>query len=138
MSEVEPPRPPSKGGRPRKPKVAQQSEEARAIAARILQAEEHSLRAGEAWKRLKTMAAKTELMAAELLVAKLQRAWCLLAGDHTHALRWAEIVAKLSREHAAAAESWAIDEAAALAARTAAERAVAKRIGGRRAAPPRT
>lgn len=118
----------NKGGRPRKIRPAD-TEAGRTLAEKIAEAEAHSLAVGDAWRAAPTMANKTELLASELRIATLQRAWCALAGDQTHALRWAEVAAKLSREHAAAAESLAIDEAAALAARTKQERAVARRMG---------
>jgi hypothetical protein len=126
----------NRGGRPRKPRPLE-TEEGRALAAKITEAETHALAAGDAFRKKATMANKAEMLAAELRAAALQRAWCLLAGDHTHALRWAEILAKLSREHAAAAEARAIDEAAELAERTEKERAVARKLGGKRATPAR-
>lgn len=129
MSEIEAPKR-NRGGRPRKPRPLE-TEEGQRLADKIAEAEADALAAGDAFRKAPTMKSKAAMLAAELRAAALQRAWCLLHADHSHALRWAEIAAKLSREHAAAAEATAIDEATELAARTAKERKVAKRFGGR-------
>lgn len=120
----------NKGGRPRKPRLAE-SPEALALKAKIREAEDDALKAGERFRKAPTMAHKTLALAAELRAAMLQRAWCVLLGDHTHGLRWAELVAKLSREHAAAAEADAIDKATELAQRSSRERSVARKVGKR-------
>lgn len=137
MSDVSPETPKrNRGGRPRKLRPIE-TPEGKALAAKIAEAEAHALKCGDDFRKRPSMGHKATLLAAEIRLAALQRAWCLLAGDHTHALRWAEILAKLSREHAGAAESQAIDEAAELAERTAKERAVARKLGGKRATPAR-
>lgn len=137
MSDVAPESPKrNRGGRPRKVRPIE-TPEGKALAEKIREAEAHALKCGDAFRKKPSMGHKANLLAAEIRAAALQRAWCLLAGDHTHALRWAEILAKLSREHAGAAESQAIDEAAELAERTAKERAVARKLGGKRATPAR-
>lgn len=120
----------NRGGRPRKPRP-QNTPEGQQLAAKIIEAEADALAAGDRFRKTPSMKNKAAVLAAEIRAAVLQRRWCLLCGDHTHALRWAEIVAKLSREHAGAAESQAIDEAAELVKRTAKERRVANKIGGR-------
>lgn len=120
----------NKGGRPRKPRPLE-TPEGQDLADRIAKAEQLAIKAGDAFRLKPSMEHKAAMLVAELRVAALQRAWCLMHNDHTHALRWAEIVAKLSREHAGAAESDAIDKAAALTERTKKERGVARKIGGR-------
>ena len=126
----------NRGGRPRKIRPLE-TEAGQKLAAKIAEAEAHALKCGDAFRKKPSMGHKADLLAAEIRAAALQRAWCLLAGDHTHALRWAEILAKLSREHAGAAESQAIDQAAELTERTRQERAVAQKLGGRRASSSR-
>lgn len=119
----------NKGGRPRKvdPKA---TPEGQRLASLIAAAELECVDAVEAFRLEPSMAAKVRLLAAELRAATLQRAWCLLDGNHTYAIRWSEQAAKLSREHAAAAESTAIDEARQLAVKAAREDALSKRLGG--------
>lgn len=120
----------NKGGRPRKvdPK---KTPEAIRLAALIAATELECIEANEAFRAEPTIASKVRLLAAEMRAATLQRSWCLLDSSHTYALRWAETAAKLSREHAAAAELLAIDRATELAERTAREAAVGRKLGGK-------
>lgn len=125
-------KPRNKGGRPKKvihvdPK---ETPEAKRLASLLAATELESIEANTALAAEPTIANKVRWLAAEMRAATLRRAWCMLDGNHAHALRWAEIAAKLSREHAATSELGAIDEVRELAKKAAAEDRVSRRLGG--------
>lgn len=118
----------NKGGRPRKvdPKSTPEAVRLKAL---MVATEIERLEAVEAHRAEPTMANKVRMLAASMRAAELRSMWCLLDNNDTYALRWSEAAAKLSREHAAASEATAIDEARALAAKAEREDALSRRLG---------
>lgn len=102
--------PPKTGaGRPRKPAAADGGSN---IDAEILQAEADRAAATAAHRAAPTLANKRALLEAEIRCAEAHAARCRLSGNYTHGLKFGELVAKLSAQHAVAVDQKMADDLA--------------------------
>lgn len=123
---VAPPRVPPPGpGRPRKP-TAPRTDHQVALAHALTIAEAERDAAAAAYGTDTTVAAETRLLRAELGVASAWSSYLRAQGLHVHALRYADVGAKLAGRLAGLRELAAADQLAALIARAGREDTLGK------------
>jgi hypothetical protein len=113
-------------GRPAKPQAPRSADQAR-LADAVTAAETTRDAAEAAYSKKPTVASETALLAAEMAVAVSWGAYLRSQGNHTHALKYADIATKIAGRLAALRELAAVDQLDALLARAGREDALAKK-----------
>lgn len=113
-------------GRPRKPQAPRSTDQER-LADAVTAAETIRDTAETAYRKKASVATETALLAAELTVASAWGAYLRAQGNHTHALKYADIAVKQAGRIAALRELAAVDQLDALMARAGREDALAKK-----------
>ena len=129
MTAPAPPRP-RKKGRPPKAKPPQTAEQAR-LGTAVGDAEARRDAAAGNYQTSKTVAAELALIQGELEVAVSWAAYLRSTGDHTAAIKYSDVAAKMSGRVAGLRELAATDLLAELATKARREIDVARRVGGR-------
>lgn len=121
------PVPPRAGpGRPRKAQAPRSADQTR-LAAAVTTAETIRDVAEAAYSKKSTVATETALLAAELTVASAWGAYLRAQGNHTHALKYADIAVKQAGRLAVLRELAAVDQLDLLLARAGREDALSKK-----------